>query len=93
MKRITTTVDPAVYRRLDEIARHEGVPTARLVREAMERYVTAREAAMTPAPLPEWVGMLEGGDGRPWAEHDEARLEAGWAEDLEGEAAARPPSE
>lgn len=93
MKRITTTVDTAVYRRLDEIAHQDGVPTARLVREAMERYVAERETGLAPVRLPDWIGMLEGGDGRPWAEHDEALLESGWAADLEGEAAAAPPTE
>jgi hypothetical protein len=67
MKRITTTVDPATYARLDDLARHDGVPTARLIREAMERYVTDREAALEPSPLPDWVGMIEG-DGEPFAE-------------------------
>jgi predicted transcriptional regulator len=89
MKRITTTVDPMVYRRLDEIAREDGVPTSRLLREAMERYVTEREAAMAAVPLPSWMGMLEGGDGEPWAERDEELLAEGWVADIEAEIEAQ----
>lgn len=92
MKRITTTVDPAVYRRLDAIAHRDGVSTSHVLREAMERYVTEREAAMDSIPLPAWVGMLEGGDGEPWAERDEALLEEGWATDLEAEIQPAPTS-
>lgn len=67
MKRITTNVDPVTYARLDELAQRDGVPTATLLREAMERYVTERETSLEPAPLPDWVGMFEG-DGEPVAE-------------------------
>lgn len=66
MKRITTTVDPTVYARLDDIARQDGVSTAHVLREAMERYVTEREATLEPTPLPAWVGIIEG-DGEPTA--------------------------
>ena len=60
MQRITTTVDNGVYARLEELARRDRAPVARLIREAMERYVTEREEATEPRPLPDWVGMLEG---------------------------------
>ncbi len=90
MKRITTTVDPTMYRRLDEIARHDGVPTSRLLREAMERYVTERESTLDTVALPDWLGMLPG-DGTPWAERDEELLERGWTADLEAELSPRVP--
>ncbi len=73
MKRITTTVDPATYRRLEDFAHQDGVATARLVREAMERYVTERQRDMVPLPLPDWVGMFQG-DGGPFAERAEEIL-------------------
>lgn len=68
MKRITTTVDPLTYGLLEDLAHRDGVATARLVRDAMERYVTERQNEMVPLPLPEWVGMFEG-VGEPLAEH------------------------
>ena len=73
MKRITTTVDPTTYRLLEDLAHRDGVATARLVREAMERYVTERQRDMVPLPLPDWVGMFQG-DGQPFAERAEAIL-------------------
>lgn len=73
MKRITTTVDPSTYGLLEDLAHRDGVPTARLVREAMERYVTERQRDQEPQPLPDWVGMFHG-DGKPWAERDEEIL-------------------
>jgi predicted transcriptional regulator len=90
MKRITTSVDPSIYHRLDELARHDGVSTSHLLREAMERYVTEREEALEAVPLPSWVGMLEGGDGQPWAERDEELLAEGWAADIEAEITPKP---
>lgn len=73
MKRITTTVDPSTYAQLEDLARRDGVATARLIRDAMERYVTEREREMEPLPLPDWVGMFEG-DGEPFAERTEEIL-------------------
>lgn len=67
MKRITTTVDPATYGRLEDLAHRDGVATARLVREAMERYVAERQREIEALPLPDWVGMFEG-DEAPFAE-------------------------
>lgn len=67
MKRITTTVDSSTYGMLEDLAHRDGVPTARLVREAMERYVTKRQLEQEPQPLPDWVGMFQG-DGEPFAE-------------------------
>jgi hypothetical protein len=73
MKRITTTVDPATYGLLEDIAHRDGVATARLIRDAMERYVSERQRDLAPLPLPDWVGMFEG-DGEPLAERDEEIL-------------------
>lgn len=73
MKRITTTVDPSTYGLLEDLARRDGVATARLVRDAMERYVADRQREMEPLPLPDWVGMFEG-DGEAFAERDEEIL-------------------
>jgi hypothetical protein len=82
MQRITTNVDEGVYSRLEDLARRRSVPTAHVIREALERYVSDQEAQQEPEALPDWVGMLEG-PGAPYAEHDEELLEGGWAEDLE----------
>jgi predicted transcriptional regulator len=82
MQRITTNVDPDVYERLEDLARRRNVPTARVIRDALERYVTDEEASQQAEPLPDWVGMLEG-PGGPWAEHDEAVLDAAWTTSLE----------
>ncbi len=73
MKRITTTVDPSTYGLLEELAHRDGVATARLVREAMERYVVERQREEEPQPLPDWVGMFHG-DGEPFAERAEEIL-------------------
>jgi hypothetical protein len=73
MKRITTTVDPATYARLEDLARRDRVPAARLLREAMERYVTDRELELEAQPLPDWVGMFHGG-AEPVAERAEEIL-------------------
>ena len=73
MKRITTTVDTTTYGLLEDLAHRDGVATARLVREAMERYVTDRQRDLEPLPLPDWVGMFQG-DGEPFAERAEQLL-------------------
>jgi hypothetical protein len=66
MKRTTIMVDEGTYGDLEEYARRDGVPTARLIREAMERYVTERERHSERRPLPDFVGALKGG-GEPIA--------------------------
>ena len=73
VKRITTTVDTTTYGLLEDLAFRDGVATARLVREAMERYVTERQRELAPLPLPDWVGMFQG-DGEPFAERAEEIL-------------------
>lgn len=60
MKRITITVDAAAYTELEHIARREGVPASRLVREAMEQYVVRRQAEEPRRPLPLFVGIADG---------------------------------
>jgi len=82
MQRITTNVEPDVYARLEDLARRRRVPTARIIREALVRYVTDEEATREPEPLPDWVGMLEG-PGGPFAEQAEAVLDAEWSTALE----------
>lgn len=82
MQRITTTVDPQVYARLEELARRSDASVASLIREAMERYVTEREAALQPEPLPDWVGMLEG-PGGDYAARDEEVLRTDWGRELD----------
>jgi len=82
MQRITTNVESGVYARLEDLARRRRVPTARVIREALERYITDEEAASAPEPLPEWVGMLEG-PGGAWAERDEEILRSRWADTLD----------
>lgn len=82
MQRITTNVEPDVYARLEDLARRRRLPTARIIREALVRYVTDEEAAREPEPLPDWVGMLEG-PGGSFAERDEQVLGAEWSRSLE----------
>lgn len=82
MQRITTNVEPTVYAKLEDLARRRDVPIARLIREAMERYVSEEEAALEPDPLPDWVGMFSG-PGDAFAERDEEVLEANWPDALE----------
>lgn len=89
MKRITTSVDPTTYAALEDLARRDGVPTSRLLREAMERYVAERDRTLEPGPLPDWVGTLEG-DGQPFAERDEALLDEWWAAELEAQPTDEP---
>ena len=82
MQRITTNVEQGVYARLEDLARRRSIPTAHVIREALERYVTEQEAGLEPEPLPDWVGMLDG-PGGPYAERDEEVLQEGWAGALE----------
>lgn len=57
MRRTSILVDPRVMTELEHIARSEGRPTAHLIREAMERYVTERRQ---PRELPGFVGIGRG---------------------------------
>jgi hypothetical protein len=78
----TTNVEPGVYARLTDLARHRAVPTSQFIREALESYVSEQEAHLEPGPLPDWVGMLEG-PGDPYAARDEEVLDASWAESID----------
>jgi hypothetical protein len=82
MQRITTNVEPSVYVRLTDLARHRAVPTSHLIREALEQYVSAQEGLLEPEPLPNWVGMLEG-PGDPYAARDEEILDGSWADAID----------
>jgi predicted transcriptional regulator len=82
MQRITTNVEPGVYARLTDLARHRAVPTSHLIREALESYVSEQEAHLEPEPLPDWVGMLEG-PGGPFATRDEETLRESWAQSID----------
>lgn len=84
MKRITTSVEPVTYAALEDLARRDGVSASHLIREAMERYVSDREAALEPLPMPDWIGSIEG-DGQPLASIDEEVLEATWADEIEAD--------
>src|SRR5436190_24015917 len=91
MKRITASVEPATYAALEDLGRRDGVSASYLLGEAMERYVTERDRKLEPGPLPDWVGMLEG-DGRLFAERDEAILDELWAGDLESQTGPVQPT-
>lgn len=84
MERVTIEVESATHARLEDLARRRRVPTARVIREALERYVAGEATTGPREPLPDWVGMIEGPDG-PWAELGEEVLAAGWALALEAE--------
>jgi len=60
MKRTTILADPAVMTELEYLAREDGVPTSRLIREALERYVSGRMAT-GKRKLPSFVGIGHGG--------------------------------
>jgi hypothetical protein len=57
MRRTSILVDPQVMTELERLARRAGKPTAHLIREAMERYVTERRQ---PRELPGFVGIARG---------------------------------
>ena len=59
MKRTTIMVDEAVLAELDRLARRQRRPTAHLIRESLERYVTETRL-MEGTTLPAFVGMDEG---------------------------------
>jgi hypothetical protein len=86
MKRTTVMLDEGAYAELEAYARRDGVSTGRLIRDAMELYLTDRERrdADAPSPLPSFVGavddpdMVHGADAErflaawlPLHEHDE----------------------
>ena len=68
MKRTTIMVDESVLAELDRLARRQRRPTAHLIRESLEKYVS-NARLMEGTTLPAFVGIGEGpGDV---AENDE----------------------
>ncbi|HEX5578084.1 MAG TPA: ribbon-helix-helix protein, CopG family [Candidatus Limnocylindria bacterium] len=59
MKRTTIMVDEGVLAELDRMARRQRRPTAHLIRESLERYVTEARL-MEGTTLPAFVAMDEG---------------------------------
>jgi hypothetical protein len=84
VKRTTVMLPEATYAELEEFARRDGVPTAHLVREAMEQYVTTREErdSARPRTLPAFVGMLDIQDGVNAADIEEW-LQQNWVPYIE----------
>ena len=71
MKRTTIMVDESVLAELDRLARRQRRPTAHLIRESLEKYVS-NARLMEGTTLPAFVGIGDGpGDV---AENDEAIL-------------------
>ncbi|MCC6618562.1 MAG: DNA-binding protein [Chloroflexi bacterium] len=61
MRRTSILVDPLVMTELEQLARRDRRPTAHLIREAMERYVTERRDDVSePRELPAFVGIGHG---------------------------------
>jgi len=86
MRRTSILVDPRVMTELEQLARRAGRPTAHLIREAMERYVTEQRQ---PRALPGFVGIGHGpGDV---AEHAEEILERELPAHVEAD--AEPPAD
>ena len=79
MKRTTVMLPERTYAEMEEFARRDGVPTAHLVRAAMEQYVSAREEqeSLARRPLPAFVGALDSAD-MILAADVEDYLEATW---------------
>jgi hypothetical protein len=72
MKRTTIMVDEATLAELERLARRSGRPTAHLIRESLERYVSDANAGEA-WQLPSFVGIGHGsGDV---AAHDEEILQ------------------
>lgn len=74
------------YAEMEEFARRDGVPTAHLVRAAMEQYVNAREEqeALARRPLPGFVGTLDSTDMVQAADVEDY-LEATWPQVIEAD--------
>lgn len=73
MKRTTIMVEESTLAELERLARRQRRPTAHLIRESLERYIT-NARLMEGTTLPAFVGMGEGPGGI--AGNDEAILQA-----------------
>jgi hypothetical protein len=91
MKRTTVMVDEGIYAELETFARRDGVSTGRLIREAMERYVTDRQERNPEGEreLPSFVGSFEL-NGPPWAEDTTDYLREHYPRYLEEKHGLRP---
>jgi hypothetical protein len=58
MRRTSILLDPGLLAELERIGRRQGRPTAHVIREALERYVT--EQGEEPSTLPGFVGLGHG---------------------------------
>lgn len=67
-------MDPQLLTELERLARRSGVPTAHVIRDAMERYVADAAASADPE-LPSFVGIVSSGEGDV-ARRDEEILRA-----------------
>jgi predicted transcriptional regulator len=61
MRRTSILLDPGLLAELERIARRQGRPTAHVIREALEQYVTAH--ADEQRTLPAFVGLGRGPEG------------------------------
>jgi predicted transcriptional regulator len=71
MEKTTLYLPADTQRQLREVARRTGVPQARIVREAIERYVNEE-----PAPMPASIGM--GSDEEVTGANSEKWLRRNW---------------
>ena len=86
MKRTTVMLPERTYAEMEEFARRDGVPTAHLVRAAMEQYVTAREEreSLGHRSLPAFVGTIDSAEMIDAADIED-HLEATWPDVIEAD--------
>ena len=86
MKRTTVMLPERTYAEMEEFARRDGVPTAHLVRAAMEQYVTTREERESSGrrALPAFVGAIDSADMIHAADIEDY-LEATWPAVIEAD--------
>ena len=76
MQKTTLYLDAALHRQIQELAQRSGRPQAAVIREALERYVTAQDR-----PLPRSIGA--GADGSVGARRSEVWLHTAWSKQRE----------